>query len=324
MHQQDLSARADDHEWHAVPPTVIIGGTHDLRAADELGFPMVLKVPDSVPFARRQEGRQPGRFDAPPEWLKETDLLLAQAFMPTNFDWRVGVLGGKPLFVCQYLMAKKHWQIVKHRSNGRPLEGAANTMALGEAPPAVIDVGLRSAQLIGDGLYGVDIKETEHGIFVVEVNDNPNIEHGVEDSPRRTRSGSADPLVHRLAGRVVGTSWPRRRAQLKRVPGDCSAHHPPSWHLPPTTFVFLLQRQKGQGPRFRTASFLHQETTTRRGWPGQAWSRRGEHGDRSSTGMDTTPAAKPAGALRHRRYRLWMAFLRPAALVVRSRSAGGL
>ena len=32
----------------AVPPTVIIAGTHDLaRAADELGFPMVLKVPDS-------------------------------------------------------------------------------------------------------------------------------------------------------------------------------------------------------------------------------------------------------------------------------------
>ena len=63
----------------------------------------------------------------------------------------------------------------------RPLEGAANIMALGEAPPAVVDVGLRAAQLIGDGLYGVDIKETENGIFVVEVNDNPNIEHGVED-----------------------------------------------------------------------------------------------------------------------------------------------
>ena len=33
----------------------------------------------------------------------------------------------------------------------------------------------------GGLLYGVDIKETEHGIFVVEVNDNPNIEHLVED-----------------------------------------------------------------------------------------------------------------------------------------------
>ena len=102
--------------------------------------------------------------------------------MPTTFDWRVGVIGGKPLFVCQYLMAKKHWQIVKHGADGRSHEGGHNTVSLGEAPPAVIDIGLRAAQLIGDGLYGVDIKETADGIFVVEVNDNPNIEHGIEDA----------------------------------------------------------------------------------------------------------------------------------------------
>ena len=49
----------------------------------------------------------------------------------------------------------------------------------------MIDIGLRAAQLIGDGLYGVDIKETADGIFVVEVNDNPNIEHGVEDQAEK-------------------------------------------------------------------------------------------------------------------------------------------
>jgi glutathione synthase/RimK-type ligase-like ATP-grasp enzyme len=167
----------------SVPPTVIIGGLHDLsRAADELGFPMVLKVPDSS-FSRGVKKIDNAReLDAlAREWLDDTDLLLAQAFMPTPFDWRVGVLGGKPLFVCQYLMAKKHWQIVKHRANGKHVEGDHNTIALSAAPPAVVDVGLRAAQLIGDGLYGVDIKETPDGIFVVEVNDNPNIEHGVED-----------------------------------------------------------------------------------------------------------------------------------------------
>jgi glutathione synthase/RimK-type ligase-like ATP-grasp enzyme len=171
----------------AVPPTVIIGGQHDLaRAADELGFPMVLKVPDSSFSRGVKKVDNFSELDAlAKEWLVETDLLLAQAFMPTTFDWRVGVLGGKPLFVCQYLMAKKHWQIVKHRANGRPIEGGANTIALGEAPPAVVDVGLRAAQLIGDGLYGVDIKETQDGIFVVEVNDNPNIEHGIEDAAEK-------------------------------------------------------------------------------------------------------------------------------------------
>lgn len=171
----------------AVPPTVILSGLHDLaRAADELGFPMVLKVPDSS-FSRGVK-----KVDSHAEltalaaaWFEDTDLLLAQAFMPTSFDWRVGVLGGKPLFVCKYMMAKRHWQIVKHRDNGKAVEGDHLTVPLAEAPPAIIDVGLRAAQLIGNGLYGVDIKETPEGIFVVEVNDNPNIEHGVEDQAEK-------------------------------------------------------------------------------------------------------------------------------------------
>jgi glutathione synthase/RimK-type ligase-like ATP-grasp enzyme len=171
----------------AVPPTVILAGVHDLpRAADQLGFPMVLKVPDSS-FSRgvKKVDNVAELTALAKEWFEDTDLLLAQAFMPTTFDWRVGVLGGKPIFVCQYMMAKKHWQIVKHGPNGSLLEGAHNTIALAEAPPAVVDIGLRAAQLIGDGLYGVDIKETPDGIFVVEVNDNPNIEHGVEDQAEK-------------------------------------------------------------------------------------------------------------------------------------------
>jgi glutathione synthase/RimK-type ligase-like ATP-grasp enzyme len=68
---------------------------------------------------------------------------------------------------------------------GKALEGGHRTLPLGEAPPAVVDIGLRAAQLIGDGLYGVDIKETADGIFVVEVNDNPNIDHGIEDAAEK-------------------------------------------------------------------------------------------------------------------------------------------
>ena len=45
----------------------------------------------------------------------------------------------------------------------------------------MIDAALKAARAIGPGLYGVDIKETDGSIVVIEVNDNPNIEHGVED-----------------------------------------------------------------------------------------------------------------------------------------------
>jgi glutathione synthase/RimK-type ligase-like ATP-grasp enzyme len=170
-----------------VPPTVIIAGPQDLaRAMDELGFPMVMKVPDSS-FSRgvRRVDNAVELDRLAKEWLEDSDLLLAQAYMPTHFDWRVGVLGGKPLFVVQYLMANKHWQIVKHRADGSAIEGGFKSMSLGEAPPAVIDIGLRAASLIGSGLYGVDIKETPDGFFVVEVNDNPNIEHGCEDASEK-------------------------------------------------------------------------------------------------------------------------------------------
>jgi glutathione synthase/RimK-type ligase-like ATP-grasp enzyme len=40
---------------------------------------------------------------------------------------------------------------------------------------------LRAARAIGAGLYGVDLKEAGEEVVVIEVNDNPNLEHGVED-----------------------------------------------------------------------------------------------------------------------------------------------
>ncbi|AZN69927.1 RimK family alpha-L-glutamate ligase [Georhizobium profundi] len=166
-----------------VPKTVMIAGIDDLpRAADLLGFPMVLKIPDSS-FSRgvSKVGSLEELKALATTWLEDSDLLLAQKFMPTAYDWRIGVLGGKPLFAVQYLMAKEHWQIIKHDTGGKPLEGGFRGFSLASAPPLVLDTGLRAARCIGDGFYGVDLKETDDGVFVIEVNDNPNLEHGVED-----------------------------------------------------------------------------------------------------------------------------------------------
>ena len=113
--------------------------------------------------------------------LKESDLILCQEFMPTAFDWRIGVLDGEPLFVCQYMMAKKHWQIVKHEAGKAPAEGTFKTWAIDEAPKEVVEVATKAARLIGNGLYGVDMKQNDRGVFIIEINDNPNLEHGVED-----------------------------------------------------------------------------------------------------------------------------------------------
>jgi hypothetical protein len=46
----------------------------------------------------------------------------------------------------------------------------------------VVEAAVKAARLIGDGLYGVDLKETERGPLVIEINDNPSIDLGVEDA----------------------------------------------------------------------------------------------------------------------------------------------
>jgi glutathione synthase/RimK-type ligase-like ATP-grasp enzyme len=167
-----------------VPRTRMVSNQREARlAAEELGLPMVLKIPDGS-FSRgvlkveTMDDLTPTVTDL----LKQSDLLLAQAYMPTDFDWRVGVLGGEPLFVCQYLMAKKHWQIVRHGPGGRAVEGGSRTFLVEDAPTDVVNVAVRAARLIGDGLYGVDLKQNDQGVFIIEINDNPNLDYGVEDA----------------------------------------------------------------------------------------------------------------------------------------------
>jgi len=41
---------------------------------------------------------------------------------------------------------------------------------------------LKACSVVGKGLYGVDIKEVDGQYVVVEVNDNPSIYAGYEDS----------------------------------------------------------------------------------------------------------------------------------------------
>ena len=165
-----------------VPPTLMLADEEDLvKAEKRLGWPMVVKIPDGS-FSRGVHKVE--NFEAleklTDKLFEDTDLLLAQKFMPTDFDWRVGVLDGEPLFVCQYRMAKGHWQIIKHGPNGA-VEGRFKTLALTEAPPRVVEVALRAARAIGSGFYGVDVKEAGETIAVIEVNDNPNLDHGIED-----------------------------------------------------------------------------------------------------------------------------------------------
>ena len=54
-------------------------------------------------------------------------------------------------------------------------------MAVEDAPPAVIKAAVKASLQMGHGLYGVDVKEARGMAYVIEVNDNPNIDAGIED-----------------------------------------------------------------------------------------------------------------------------------------------
>ncbi len=164
------------------PRTVIVSRDMLDTLDQQLSYPIVLKIPDGS-FSRgvfkvETHGElleRAGRL------FKSSDLILAQEYLYTEFDWRIGVLNHQPLFACQYFMSKAHWQIYNHSAGSRTKGGTFQTHALTEVPGAVVDTALKAANLVGNGLYGVDLKQTEHGVVVIEVNDNPNLDAGVED-----------------------------------------------------------------------------------------------------------------------------------------------
>lgn len=164
------------------PRTVIFSEDTAGAVARAFGFPCVVKQPDSSFSQGVRKYETAAAFAAAlPEMFQTSDLMVAQEFVPTEFDWRVGVLDGRPLYVCQYFMASRHWQILRH-SEGRIHEGASRTLALEDAPPEVVALGVQAARLVGRGLYGVDIKVLEGRPVVIEVNDNPTIDAGSEDA----------------------------------------------------------------------------------------------------------------------------------------------
>ena len=101
--------------------------------------------------------------------------------MPSDYDWRIGVLDQAPLFACKYFMAKDHWQIYNWNSESKFKGGNSETVAIKDVPEAVVKTAVKAASLIGDGLSGVDLKMVNGEVYVIEINDNPNIDADVED-----------------------------------------------------------------------------------------------------------------------------------------------
>ena len=166
----------------ATPKTLILLKDDIEYLESQLGYPVVLKIPEGAfslgVFKATNREEAQSIMD---KLFKESDIILVQEYLYTEFDWRVGVLNNEPLFVSKYFMSKSHWQIYNHSASGKDKTGEASSIAIQDVPKEVLKLALSATKLIGDGLYGVDLKQNEKGVYVIEINDNPNIDAGVED-----------------------------------------------------------------------------------------------------------------------------------------------
>jgi glutathione synthase/RimK-type ligase-like ATP-grasp enzyme len=164
------------------PRTFVIHEGNVDEVVPAVGLPCVLKRPDGAFSQGVAKVESEADLKAKlPELFKESELVVAQEWVPSGFDWRVGVLDKTALWVCKYHMAPGHWQIVDNKGK-KARFGRVEPVPIEHAPPAVVQLGIRAAGYIGNGLFGVDIKEVDGRLLVMEVNDNPNVDAGLEDA----------------------------------------------------------------------------------------------------------------------------------------------
>ncbi|WP_324718986.1 RimK family protein [Salinimicrobium sp. HB62] len=176
-------AEALENAGIPTPVTIIVHKENRNKVIEKTGLPLVLKSPDSTfSFGVKKASTVEEYEKLVGEMLKESELIIAQEYTPSDYDWRIGILDDRPIFACRYYMAKGHWQIYNWNAKKKDdQEGNADVISIDEVPKKILEAALKSAKLMGKGLYGIDIKEVDGKPLVIEINDNPNVDFGVED-----------------------------------------------------------------------------------------------------------------------------------------------
>ena len=69
------------------------------------------------------------------------------------------------------VITRGHWQIYNHGAKGTAKSGGFETIPVRDVPSDVLKLALKATHAIGDGLYGVDLKQVHGKPVVIEVND---------------------------------------------------------------------------------------------------------------------------------------------------------
>jgi len=171
------------HEGVAIPPTELLKRGEDLEArAEELfsewGEELILKEPSTSYSARVRKVDSVSEFlRTASSYLHLSDELVAQQYIDSEEDWRIGVLNGRFLFASRYIQPSMS---AKPEEEDELVYYGIEMLPRSEVPSRIIDLAVQAASAIGNGLYSVDVKESEGRMYVIEVNDNPSLENGEE------------------------------------------------------------------------------------------------------------------------------------------------
>ncbi len=168
------------------PKSMLFYGDYSKEALEiifrTLGFPLIIKTPYTRFSSHVEKASNETEFiGTSKHLLRKASVLVIQEYIQSDFDWRVGMLRNEVLYLCKYCIPQGGWKI-KSKINGRNVWGKTVPVPRESISPELMDISITLSKCVGDGLYGLDIKETESGFKVIEINDNPSIYAGYEDA----------------------------------------------------------------------------------------------------------------------------------------------
>jgi glutathione synthase/RimK-type ligase-like ATP-grasp enzyme len=168
------------------PKSLLFTGDYSQENLDSifktLGCPVVIKTPYTR-FSSHVEkaSNEKELIEISKQYLRKSKVLIIQEYVQSNFDWRVGILQNKVLYLCKYCIPEGGWK-VKSKINGKNVWGDTIAVPRDSISPELEEICISLSKCVGDGLYGLDVKETDDGYKVIEINDNPSIYDGYEDT----------------------------------------------------------------------------------------------------------------------------------------------
>ncbi len=171
------------------PKSILFHGDYSRETLDKifktLGLPVIIKTPYTRFSSHVEKARDETEFvEVSKHLLMKAKVLVLQEYIQSDFDWRVGILRNEVLYLCKYCMPKGGWK-VKSKIDGKNVWGDTIALSRDSISPELKEISITLSKCVGNGLYGLDVKETKDGYKVIEINDNPSIYDGYEDTVDR-------------------------------------------------------------------------------------------------------------------------------------------